>query len=256
MESVTGGLAPATFAAAVAVTMLASFVKGVVGFGMPMIMLSGLASFLPIETAMACLVLPMLVTNVSQSLREGLAAAVATARGYRRLIVVALVTLAFSAQLVRVLPPPVLFAILGLPVVAYAAAGLAGLPLRFSIRRRRLWETAVGGVAGFFGGFFGVWGPPIVIYLASSDVPKAESMRLQGVVFLLGAAMLTAAHAVSGVVNAATLPLSAAMVAPAMAGLWLGYRLQDRFDQAAFRRWTLVMLALTGLNLLRRATLG
>lgn len=251
-----GGLDLPEFAAAAALTVLACLVKGVVGFGMPMIMVAGLGAYLPVETALATLVLPMLLTNLSQGLRDGLRPAVATARTHRRLIGVALAVLAGSSQLVRVLPPELLYTLLGLPIVAYAAAGIAGLPLRLDPRRRRLWEVVLGAVAGFFGGFFGVWGPPLVIYLTSCSVPKAEAMRMQGVIFLLGSVALALAHIASGVLDRASLPLSAAMVVPSMAGLWAGYRLHDRVDQAAFRRWTLVILALTGLNLLRRAVTG
>ncbi len=78
-------------------------------------------------------------------------------------------------------------------------------------------------------------------------------MRVQGVVFLIGAVSLTVAHLTSGVLNGATLPLSAAMVVPAMIGLWAGFRLQDRLDAVRLRRWTLVLLVLTGFNLVRRA---
>ncbi len=52
--------------------------------------------------------------------------------------------------------------------------------------------------------------------------------------------------------SAATLPFSAALVLPAMLGQWVGYAVQDRLDQAPFRRWTQIMLILTGLNLMRR----
>ena len=36
----------------------------------------------------------------------------------------------------------------------------------------------------------------------------------------------------------------------------LGFRVQDRLDQARFRRWTLVVLVLAGLNLVRKALAG
>ena len=71
--------------------------------------------------------------------------------------------------------------------------------------------------------------------------------------FLLGAVALTVAHLGSGVLNAQTLPLSALMVIPAMLGMQAGFALQDRLDVAQFRRWTLVMLVLSGGNLIRRA---
>ena len=44
--------APA-FAAAMAITLFAGFVKGAVGFAMPMIMMAAFSSFLPPELALA-----------------------------------------------------------------------------------------------------------------------------------------------------------------------------------------------------------
>ena len=47
------------------------------------------------------------------------------------------------------------------------------------------------------------------------------------------------------------------MVVPAFVGMRLGFALQDRLDVAQFRRWTLILLVLTGANLIRRAlTMG
>jgi uncharacterized membrane protein YfcA len=98
-----------------------------------------------------------------------------------------------------------------------------------------------------------VWGPPVLIYLLSVGADKQETVRVQGVVFLIGAVILTAAHMQSGILNAATVPLSAALIVPAMAGMGAGFWLQDRLDPARFRRWTLILLLITGLNLLRGA---
>jgi hypothetical protein len=111
-------------------------------------------------------------------------------------------------------------------------------------------------VSGFFGGLSGVWGPPLVMYLTALDTPKTEQVRVQGVAFGLGALLLLAAHVQSGVVNAATAPLSLALILPAMLGMWAGIAVHDRLDQALFRRATLVVLVLAGLNLLRRALFG
>ena len=54
-----------------------------------------------------------------------------------------------------------------------------------------------------------------------------------------------------------TLPVSAWMVLPTMAAMFVGYRVHDRLDQEVFRQATLAVLVLTGLNLLRAgAVLG
>ncbi|MCF6195281.1 MAG: hypothetical protein L3J50_01160, partial [Emcibacter sp.] len=60
----------------------------------------------------------------------------------------------------------------------------------------------------------------------------------------------------SGLLNAQTLPFSAMLLLPALGGLFLGRRLHDRLDQQRFRRLTLFVLVIVGLNLLRRGFLG
>ena len=91
------------------------------------------------------------------------------------------------------------------------------------------------------------------MYLLAVDLPKTEMVRVQSLSFLLGSAVLLVAHLHSGVLNAVTLPASCWMVLPTMLAMFVGYRVHDRLDQALFRRLTLVVLVLTGLNLLRRA---
>jgi uncharacterized membrane protein YfcA len=92
-----------------------------------------------------------------------------------------------------------------------------------------------------------------LVFLLSTGADKGPTIRAQGVVFLIGAVALLAAHLRTGVANPASLAFSAALTLPALAGLMMGYAVQDRLDQARFRRWTQVLLVLTGLNLVRQA---
>jgi len=243
-------------AMAAAVTLFAGFVKGAVGFAMPMIMMSAFGSFLPAETALALLILPTLVTNLAQASRQGWGAAWASTVKYRRHIAMVVVFLILSAQFVRAIPQPVLFALLGVPIAIFALWQLAGRSLRFRLEHRGRAEVLLGIVGGLYGGISGIWGPPLIVYLLSIGAEKTEQIRVQGVVFLIGAVVLTAAHLASGILNAQTLPFSALMVVPALAGLWIGFVVQDRLDAERFRRWTLILLAITGLNLVRRAILS
>jgi uncharacterized membrane protein YfcA len=256
MDWLTGGLSMPAFAAALAITFFSGFVKGTVGFAMPLIMISAFGSFMPPETALAGLILPTLVTNVSQSLRQGWRAAWESVVTYRRLIVSTILCIALSAPLVGVIPQRAFLLLLGVPVTLYALLQLAGLRLALHLRHRARAELLAGVVGGLYGGISGVWGPPVIVYLLSIGADKAEQVRVQGVIFLIGAVVLLAAHVQTGVMNAVTVPFSAALVVPALAGLVLGYALQDRIEHARFRRWTQALLVLTGLNLVRQALAG
>ncbi|WP_138471681.1 sulfite exporter TauE/SafE family protein [Poseidonocella sp. HB161398] len=242
--------------AAVAITILAAFVKGATGFAMPMIMISGLATFLPGEFALALLIIPTLVTNVIQAFGGGLDHALDAAKRYWRYIAIVLACIAVSAQLVSVMPQAVLFLSLGVAISGFALWQLTGRRITVPPHLKVRVEIMVGAVAGLIGGLSGVWGPPTVAYLSASGATKNESVRVQGVVYFAGACVLALAHLRSGVLNAQTLPLSAAMVLPALAGLAIGMQARGRMDEQLFRRCTLVVLIVAGLNLVRRGLAG
>ncbi|WP_099826642.1 sulfite exporter TauE/SafE family protein [Oceaniglobus indicus] len=239
-----------------AVGLLAGFVKGTVGFAMPMIMISLFSSLMPPSTALAALIVPTLCANLWQALRGGTGAAVASARLRWRFVATVMVCILFSAQLVTILPARALYLILGIPVIVFCLVQLAGWQLHIAPGARRRTELGLGAFAGLIGGVSGVWGPPTVMYLTALDTPKSEHMRVQGVVYGMGAVMLTLAHLKSGVLDGDTAPLSFLMLIPCGIGLALGAAMQDRLDQARFKRWTLIVLVVVGANLLRRGFTG
>lgn len=247
-------LSPTELAAAFGIALLAGTVKGLVGFAMPMIIISGLSVFLAPDLALAGLILPTLVTNGMQALRQGAAAAVASIRKFRVFLLIGLVCLLLSAQLVRLLPQQALLLLIGVPVTVFAFIQLMGKTFSITNPTRRS-EAIVGGIAGLIGGVSGVWGPPTVAYLTALGTEKTEQIRVQGVIYGLGAVALLVAHTGSGVMRLETAPFSLMLIVPAVAGMWIGGQLHDRIDQVLFRRATLAVLLIAGLNLLRRGLL-
>lgn len=229
------------------------FAKGVVGFALPLIAVSLAGSFMPFDVAVALLIVPMLVSNLFQSLRGGIGPVLVSARRFRRMLVILAATIALSAQLVVLLPERALFGILGTAVTLFAATQLAGWRPSFPPHHQTLVETIVALLAGILGGVSGIWGPPLVMYFITLSLPKTEMVRTQSLFFLLGSIVLLFAHLHSGVLDTTTLPASIWMTVPAMLAMFVGYKVHDRLDQEVFRKATLVVLVLTGLNLLRRS---
>lgn len=249
-------LTPGLLAAAIALAFAAGLVKGITGFAMPMVLISGLGSFLTPELALAGLILPTLVANFWQAIRQGLAAAFGSARRHWRFLVVSLICLGISAQFFTRLPASALFLILGIPVTVFAALQLIGWRPSIDPENRRKAEFGIGALAGSLGGLSGVWGPPTVMYLTAMNTPKVEHVRVQGVVYSSGAVALVLAHLNSGVLNTEGLTLSALLILPACLGLVAGFAILDRLDQEKFRLAILIVLIVAGLNLIRRGILG
>ncbi|MCV2894364.1 sulfite exporter TauE/SafE family protein [Lentibacter sp. XHP0401] len=255
MDVFLSGLTPALFALAFAVTFLAGAVKGMVGFALPMIMVSGLSSFIAPELALAGLILPTVAANAMQALRYGPREAFAVVKSFKVFLIVGGVMLLLSAQLVSVVPQHVLLLVIGITVSLFTGLQLFGWSPGLSGTSKGV-EALFGFVAGSIGGISGIWGPPTVMYLHALDVAKRESLCIQGVIYGLGAVLLMFSHVSSGVLNARTLPFSVAMLVPAMLGIWLGFKFHDRIDQKSFKRLTQIVLFIAGLNLLRRGLMG
>ena len=255
MDIILNLMTPTTFTVALTIGLFAGLVKGMVGFGMPMIMISGMSTVLSPELALAGLILPTLASNGMQAFRQGIAAAWGSACRFRLFLVVAGVVLVGSAQLVTVLPPAVLFLFIGVCVAGFALMQLIGWQPKVSGDVPWI-EAVVGAVAGFTGGLSGIWGPPTVAYLTATNTAKADQVRVQGVIYGLGAVALFFAHIQSGIIRAETIPFSFSLVIPAIIGMRLGFRYQDRIQQATFKRLTLCVLLIAGLNLIRRGLLG
>lgn len=255
MEQFFSLLPPTIWVAACLIAILGGVVKGVVGFAMPLVIISGLSSVIDPELALAGLILPTLVTNGTQALGQGLTAAWASVRRFWVYLVVGGVVLVASAQLVRVLPIGVMLGFIGVLVTLFAVLQLSRW--KFTLpRQRKDIEAGIGAFAGFMGGISGIWGPPTVLYLTALGTEKTEQMRIQGVIYGLGAAALVGAHMSSGVLRAETVPLSLTLIVPALIGQWIGGKVLVRIDQAMFKRATLLVLLVVGLNLIRRALLA
>lgn len=255
METVFPLLSGSELLLAIVIAILAGFVKGVVGFAMPLVFISGLTTFMVPELALAGLILPTLATNVQQALRQGIGPAVRSTLDFRIFLLCGGFALIFSAQFVRVVPDQVMMAIIGVPVTVFAFMQLTGRQIRLAGRSTGI-EVGAGTFAGVLGGVSGIWGPPTVAYLTALDTPKLDQMRVQGVIYGLGAVALLVAHLGSGVLRAETIGFSLAMMPPAYIGVKAGNAVMDRIDQAMFRKATLAVLTIAGLNLIRRAFIG
>ncbi len=249
-------LAASAWIGAVLVTLLAGFVKGAVGFAMPLIMISGMGVFLDPQLVIAGIILPIVVSNTLQTIRGGLGAALDAIREHAIYIAIVCVAIFITAQFVTTVPGHVMYILLGIPVVLFSFVQLAGLRLRIADGWRRTTEVLIALAAGVMGGMAGTWGPPTVLYLLALDTPKARQMVVQGVVYGVGSLMLLAGHLKSGILNAETTPFSALLVLPALVGMWGGFAIGDRLDQEKFRKATMTVLIVAGLNLIRRGIQG
>lgn len=245
---------PLLLTLAAVIMAIAGFIKGATGFALPVLVVSAYASLMTPAEAVALLILPAFFANIWQMLRQGAAAAWATARRFWKITAIMAVLIGLGAQFVPHLRAQTLMLVVGAVIALTGAVQLAGWRPRppRTPRGAAQWEVGAALAGGISGGLTGVWGPPVIFFLMAIGTDKTTQVRAQGVVFFVGSVVLLGAHTVSGVLNATTLPLSVLMVPPVLAGMALGVRVQDRLDPKVFTRITLILVLLAGLNLVRR----
>ena len=240
-------LNPETLLLAAVAFLVAGFVKGVIGLGMPTISLALLSLGMSLTTAVQIMVVPTVVTNVWQA---------AIGDGFRRLLrrfrtlllATALGVCIGYATLFRAYPQE-MTAVLGVAIGAYALSGLFGMPFMPRVRRERVASPVVGLATGVLAGATGNISMPALAYLNRLELPRNDIVQMLGILFSLGAGMLGILLAGHGDYRADMLAMSGLAVIPGVAGMLLGQRVRSRLSEVVFRRWLFSGLLLVAIHL-------
>jgi len=240
LDSETLLLAAATF-------LLAGFVKGVIGLGMPTISIALLCLGMGLPTALQIIVVPTLVTNIWQALvGHGL---VRLVNRFAVLLVGIMAGVWLGYALLFRNYPMTMTAVLGAAIIVYAIGGLLRIPLMPRIERERIASPIVGLATGVLAGATGNLSMPALAYFDRLGMPRHDLVQMLGISFTVGTAALGIAMAGHGDYALPLLHVSALAVIPAVAGMLLGQRARGRMSELAFRRALYAGLTLVGTHL-------
>ncbi len=240
-----------TVLSAVAVVLVASFLKGVVGFGFPTTATTLLALFVDVKIAVALVILPNIVMDGVQMARRG--HLLETARRLAVILVAGIVGIVIGTRLLVMLPSWVASLVLGAFTLAFVALNAT----RFAPRLAPEWERplgpVVGLVSGVVGGLTNTPGTALVIFFYALGFPKHEFVRSIALSFVVLKVTQLAAVTHYGLLSWGLFKVSVGLTAIALIAFWAGLQVQDRLDQARFNRAVLVFLAILGLWLVVRS---
>ena len=232
------------------VYFVAGLVKGVVGFGMPLVSLALLATVLGLADAIILMVVPSLVTNLWQGLFGGHLIALLR-RLWSLLLPLCVVTWFASGVLVRSQGPALTIALGGLLVV-YSFYSLARRQVRPPGRHETWISPLVGMATGISIGLTGTFVVPGILYLQALQLGKDALVQAMGLGFIVASAAIGLSLAVRDTLPTGMLVLSLIAVAPVVVGMLIGQRLRTGLPEEGFRRVFFLTLALLGTWLVLR----
>src|SRR5216683_3787976 len=233
--------------------LLAGFIKGVIGLGLPTVSMGLLAVTMQPSHALAIVIVPAVVTNIWQTfvgpyLRDIM-------RRLWPLMVGTVIGIWLNAGLLTGPYAPYGKVFLGVLLVIYAITGLS--KFTFSVARRdEKWIGAIVGVAtGMISAATGVQVIPSMPFIQAIGMEKDELVQALGVFFTVATLALAFNLSTAGLLTAATALPGAVAMAASFAGMFIGQAVRTRMQPDVFRRWFLIAMILLGLFLAGNAIL-
>lgn len=231
--------------------LLGGLVKGVLGFGMPVVALATLAATLGLKQAIALIIVPAIVTNVWQCAVGG--SFLAIVRRIWNLLLPAVICIWVGVAILAAINPKMASGLLGVLLVLYAAHGLT----RPQFTLPRAWEVwlnpLVGALSGIAFGLTGSMMVPGVIYLQALGFDRNTLVQSLGITFLLTTLALAISLSQHNLLPRDLALLSGLALLPAALGLIVGQRIRHRISEDVFRTLFFWALPVAGLYMIVRA---
>ena len=227
--------------------LLAGFVKGVIGLGLPTVSVGLLAVTMQPSHALAIVIVPAIVTNIWQTfvgpyLRD-------IVRRLWPLMVGTVIGIWLNSGMLSGPYARYGTIVLGVLLVIYAIFGLG----KFSFSVAPSNEKWIGGLVGLITGLVsaatGVQVVPSMPFMQAIGMEKDELVQALGVFFTVATVALAFNLASAGLLRASTALPGAVAMAAAFTGMFVGQSVRSRIRPEAFRYWFLIAMIFLGLYL-------
>ena len=238
-------------AIATAVFLLAGFIKGIIGLGLPTISIALLAATFDLKAGLALIVIPAFVTNVWQAVTGG--GLTRIARRLAVFIAAAAAGVWFGVGVLSGADAAVVSGLLGIMLCVYSGIALATPQIPPPGRLEPWLAPIIGGLSGFIAGLMGSFVIPGSLYLQALGLPRDIFVQAMGISFTTITLALGIALIGHGMMPAQLGIMSFAALAPAMIGMAAGKRVRRYIPEARFRQVFFFGMLALGLYMAMRA---
>ena len=229
------------------VYILAGFVKGMVGVGLPTISLALLAIFLGMKEAMLILLAPSLITNIVQALAGGRLYEL-TKRLWIFLLSLFFLTW-FSTGVLVASDGNLLKIGLGIILLLYCASYFSQHKIPKPGKNEKWLNPLMGGLTGVTTGLTGTFVVPAVLYLQSMGLNQNALVQAMGLSGSVATISLGVSLGGRDVLSNELLLISSSMVIPALIGMALGNIVRSKINEDLFRQLFFFSLSAIGMGI-------
>ena len=231
--------------------LLAGFIKGAIGLGLPIVVLTMLAATLGMREALALFLIPGIVANIWQMLSGPWLGQLV--RRMWPFLLAAVVGIWMGTWVLANADTALLEALLGGVLIVYSIFSLLTPQLPPPGQREGWMAPLAGGTGGVMFGMTGIFIVPGILFLQTLGLQRDMFVQALGLTFITISSTLTVSMAGRDLVSVEEAMVSAAALVPTFLGLYLGRSVRHRVSEAMFRRLFFVALIFSGLYMIWRA---
>ena len=230
--------------------IVAGIAKGAIGMGLPPIALALMTFAVPLEDALALMVVPSMATNIWQAIygKDFLK----LLRRFWTMALTSVASLIFVAVVFGHLGSQRAMAWVGVILVLYAALALTAWRPAVSQATERWANPLIGLASGAVAGITGVAAVPFLPYMQSLDIDRHDLVQALGIMFLFIIGALTVALVAQGAFDSTNLVGAILAIVPTFMGVWIGQKARNAVSPETFRRIFLFGMFIVGLHMAYR----
>lgn len=229
--------------AAIAFTV-AGFVKGVVGFGFPIITLIILTLTIGLLDALAIIVFPTIVTNIWQGLSGPFLKDIV--RRMWLYFLTAMIFIWFTSAYLTVVDIKWPTAMLGAVLFIFALSRLLNVSIKVSPKWERPLSVPLGAINGMLTGMTGSFMVPSVLFMQAIGFQRDMLVQAMGVFFAISTIILAASLGKNDLISMEHLRLSVFALVPSIVGLYIGRWTRLKINEERFQKIFLGSVLLLG----------
>jgi uncharacterized membrane protein YfcA len=233
------------------VFLLAGFIKGIIGIGLPTISIALLAATFDLKAGLALIVVPAFATNVWQAVVGG--AFVEIARRLGVFIIAAVIGIWLGVGVLSGADAVVISGLFGIMLCIYSAVAVATPQIPPPGRLEPFIAPVMGVLSGFVAGLMGSFVVPGSLYLQALGQPRDIFVQTMGITFTCVTIALGVSLIGHGMMPKELGILSFAALVPSLLGMAAGQRFRKRIPETRFRQIFFFGMLALGLYMAMRA---
>ncbi len=234
--------------------VIAGLVKGVIGVGMPIVAFPMLSMLVDVQTAVMLLSMPLVLSNIPQALEGGFVGK--TLWSLAPVLAGMMPGTWIGVAVLLNADPAVAKTVAGASVILVAALTL--LAPKLQIEQRMIGPVGLG--AGFCGGLLGgiaaLSGPLVFIFLLAKGLNGKAFTKEASMFLLVSSVVLASALTSSRQFDWHDVLISSLATAPVVAGMLVGQKLRDAVPADAFKNLIVLVVLLSGAQLVWKGMSG